>query len=120
MVDDVAGELKRIVIPKSRRGIVMKLAHDGCGHIRYPKALDIIGKRFVWPNISVDVCQKSSKRGQQKVPMMERPITTEPFEVIAIYIVGPLPPGKGKVVYILTTICMATRWTESTDQRGGA
>ncbi len=113
MVDDVAGELKRIVIPKCRRGIVMKLAHDGCGHIGYRKALDIIGKLFVWPNISVDVhkycqscivCQKSSKRGQQKVRMMERPIITEPFEVIAVDIVGPLPPGKGKVVYILTTL----------------
>ncbi len=121
MVDDVAGELKRIVIPKCRRGIVMKLVHNGCGHIGYRKALDIIGKRFVWPNVSVDVhkycqscivCQKSSKRGQQKVPMMERPIITEPFEVIAVDIVGPLPPGKGKVVYILTTICMATRWTD--------
>ncbi len=108
MVDDVAGELKRIVIPKCRHGIVMKLAHDGCGHIGYRKALDIIGKRFVWPNISVDVhrycqscivCQKSSKRGQQKAPMMERPIITGPFEVIAVDIVGPLPPGKGKVVY---------------------
>ena len=117
----VGGEIKRIVLPTCRRNVVLKLAHDHCGHVGYRKVLDIINKRFTWPNISPDVykycqscstCQKSNKPGHIKAPMVERPIVTEPFEVIAVDIVGPLPPGKGKLCYILTTICMATRWVD--------
>ncbi len=44
--------------------------------------------------------------------MVERPIFSEPFEVVAVDIVGPLPPGKGEMSYLLTAICMATRWPD--------
>ena len=39
-------------------------------------------------------------------------MVTEPFEVIALDIVGRLSLGKGIVSHILTAICMATRWPE--------
>ncbi len=45
--------------------------------------------------------------------MVERPILAEPFESVAIDLVGPLPKGKGGNRYILTYICLATRWPEA-------
>lgn len=121
IVDSVLGEVVRIVVPKNRRKTLLKLAHDKSGHIGARKVADILGKRFMWPNMSVDIhqfcqscvaCQRSNRRGQAKAPMIERPIVTEPFEVVAMDIVGPLPQGKGKMCYVLTTICMATRWPD--------
>ena len=44
--------------------------------------------------------------------MVERPVVSEPFEVVAIEIVGPLPQGRNKCQYLLTRICMATRWPD--------
>ncbi len=111
----------RIVVPKCRRPTLLKLAHDKCGHIGTRKVADILGKRFMWPNMSADIhhfcqsclaCQRFNRRGQAKAPMIERPVVTEPFEVVAMDIVGPLPRGRGRMCYIFTTICMATRWPD--------
>ncbi len=85
------------------------------------KVADILGKRFMWPNMSADihhfcqsclVCHRFNRKGQAKAPMIERPVVTEPFEVVAMDIVGPLPQGRGRMCYILTTICMATHWPD--------
>ncbi len=62
--------------------------------------------------MSCDICQKSNRQGQAKAPMVERPIITEPFEIVAMDIVGPLRAAKGKYQYLLTTICLATRWPD--------
>ena len=44
---------------------------------------------------------------------MEREVLTEPFEVMAFDIVGPMPKGKGGSRFLLTAICMASRWPEA-------
>ena len=61
---------------------------------------------------SCEPCQRCSK-AHSKVPMMERRVMAEPFEVMAIDLVGPLPKGKGGCEYLLTCICMASRWLEA-------
>ncbi len=48
---------------------------------------------------------------------MERPILSEPFENVAIDLVDPLPKGKGGCRYLLTYVCMATRWPEAVPLR---
>ncbi len=121
VLDNLMGEVKRIVVPKSRRALLCKLAHDKSGHLGFRKVKQIIQKRFTWPNICADIesyckscetCQRSNRRGQARVPMVERPILTEPFEVIAVDLVGPLPMAKNKFQYLLTTMCLATRWPD--------
>lgn len=47
--------LDRLVIPKTRRSKVMKMAHDHTGHLGYKKVLKIIQKQFLWPGIYNDV-----------------------------------------------------------------
>ena len=58
------------------------------------------------------MCQRSNKAGPRRVPMVERPVISRPFEQIALDLVGPLPKAKGGARYILTTVCMATSWPE--------
>ncbi len=49
---------------------------------------------------------------------MERPLLSEPFEAVAVDLVGPLPKGKGGNRFLLTCVCLATRWPEAVPLRG--
>ncbi len=53
----------------------------------------------------------------RRAPAVERPILAEPFESVAIDLVGPLPKGKGGNRYILTYVCLATKWPEAVPLR---
>jgi len=44
--------------------------------------------------------------------MVTRPALTEPFEATAFDLVGPLPKGKGGCRFILTFVCLASRWPD--------
>ncbi len=55
IVYSMGSEVIRIVVPKSRRESLLELAHDKSGHIGSRKVADIIGKRFVWPNVNADI-----------------------------------------------------------------
>ncbi len=52
--------------------------------------------------------------------MVECPIISEPFESVAIDLVGPLPKGKGGARFILTFVCLASRWPEAVPMRTGS
>ena len=45
--------------------------------------------------------------------MVEREVLTEPFEALAFDIVGPMPKGKGGYHFLLTALCMASKWPEA-------
>ena len=101
---------------------ILKTAHDDTGHLGHRKVLQMIKRRFVWPLLAKDVleycqscvsCQKCSKASVRKAPMMERPILMEPFEQMAVDIVGPMSKAKGGFTHILTAVCMASRWPEA-------
>ena len=111
-----------LVLPKPERKKVMMMAHDHQGHLGPRKVKAMIRRRFVWPNMgrevidycrSCDVCQSCQKRGARKVPLIERQVMTEPFESLGFDIVGPFPTGKGGYRFLLTAICMATKWPEA-------
>jgi len=112
------GIVIRIVLPKSRSQ-VLQVAHDQLGHLGYKKMLKTLRRNFTWPLLSKDVityslsctrCQKHNKGGQGKVPVIERTIISEPFEQMVLDLVGPLPKAKGGHQYLLTAVCMATKW----------
>ena len=110
-----------LVLPKKHRLTVMEVAHDGLQHMGARRVKALLCQRFSWPGLgqdviqyirSCDVCQKCSKV-QRKVPMIERKVMSEPFESMAVDIVGPFPKGKGGCRYLLTCICMASRWPDA-------
>ena len=111
-----------MVLPQSFRGRVLKMAHEGSGHLGARKVKALLKQRFVWPGMgqdviahtrSCEVCQRCAKAKARRVPLMEREILSEPFEVLAFDLVGPFPKGKGGYQYVLTAICMSNRWPEA-------
>ena len=115
-----------VVVPKCKREKILELAHEKCGHLGERKVLSVVSKRFFWPLMATDVskhcrscnvCQRANKRGSRKSPVVERPILTMPFESLAVDIVGPFPKCKGGVRYVLTTLCLATKWPDAVPLR---
>ena len=81
---------------------VLQLAHfiPLSGHMGRDRTLQRIQQRFYWPSLFQDVdaycrtcpeCQRVGIPRQQRVPLVPLPIMKEPFERIAIDMVGPLP-----------------------------
>ena len=111
-----------LVLPKKFRRRVLEMAHEGSGHLGARKVKALLKQRFVWPGMGVDainhtrsceVCQRCSKAKSRKVPLMERQVMSEPFEVLAFDLVGPFPPAKYGYRYVLTAICMGSKWPEA-------
>ncbi len=112
----------RIVLPSCRRKTILEIAHNKSGHFSARRTKEAISRLFTWPGIAKDCedyylkclkCLRKNKRGSMKAEMIERPAISEPFECIAVDIVGPLPKGKGGCQYILTCVCMSSRWPEA-------
>ena len=115
-------KVELLVLPKSFRAKVMNVAHEKLNHMGSRKVLSLLREKFSWPGMgqdvikhcrSCDICQKCSKPRARQVPMVERQVMTEPFEALAFDVVGPLPKGKGGCTFLLTCICMASRWPEA-------
>ena len=111
-----------LVLPQSFRKRVMVVAHDKMQHMGARRVTRLVKQRFTWPGVGQDIvkfcracptCQKCGKRKGRKALMMERPVMSEPFEVIAVDLVGPIKVGKGGCTHLLTAVCMATRWPEA-------
>ena len=111
-----------LVLPKQKRLKVLESAHDGMSHMGARRVKALLAQRFAWPGLgkqvidyvkSCDLCQRCEKRKKQKVPMVERQVMAEPFESMAMDLVGPFPVGKGGCRFLLTVIDMASRWPEA-------
>ncbi len=63
---------------------------------------------------------KINKAGNKTAKIIETPILSEPFESVAVDLVGPLPKGKGGAKYILIFVCMSSRWPEAVPMRTGS
>ena len=99
-----------------------EVSHERLGHLGARKVKALIKQRFTWPGMGQDViehcrsclvCQRCSKAPARKAPMVEREVLSEPFEALAYDIVGPMPTGKGGYRFLLTVICMASKWPEA-------
>ncbi len=122
MIGDCGEECTKIVLPQSDRNRVLKMADDNCGHLDARKVRGKLNRLFTWPGMakdignyveSCDVCLRANKSGNRPAKLQERPVVDEPFNVVAVDIVGPLLKGKGGAQYILAYACMATRWPEA-------
>ena len=122
VTDNVFQAVDVLVLPKLFRWKVLKAAHDGAGHLGHRKVLMMVRRRFTWPLLTKDVvqycnsclvCQQCSKASVRKAPMVERPVLSEPFELMAFDLVGPLPKAKGGYRFVLTAVCMSTTWPEA-------
>ena len=115
---------KRIAVPSSRRSELLKLAHSSMlgGHFSHGKTIALLNRKFTWPRMSVDVknlcsqctsCQKASRAGVGKAPLQPLPVLDVPFTKLAFDLVGPLPRTKSGYRYLLTSICLASKYPEA-------
>ena len=94
--------IEQLILPKHCHKIVCKLVHTIplAGHLGRDKTVKRITRHFYWPSVFRDVaeycrrcseCQRTAKGSQHKVPLIPLPVMEEPFERIAMDVIGPLP-----------------------------
>ena len=58
-------------------------------------------------------CQRNRKAKPTKAPMIPMPVLSVPFEVVAIDLVGPFPRSRKGYKYLLTLLCLASKYPEA-------
>ena len=125
---DESMEVEQLVLPKQCRKTVLQLAHEIplAGHMGKGKTTQRILQRFYWPTVYQDVaefcrscerCQKCPHRRVQKAHLIPLPIISEPFQRIALDIVGPLPRSRSGNRYVLVICDYAARFPEAVPLR---
>ena len=113
----------RAIVPKRLRQKILELAHSsaGGGHFGVQKTINKLKQRFHWNRMTRDVrdwcekcptCNRHKTQQQNRAPM--QPIYTgEPFERVAMDIIGPLPKTERGNRYILTVVDHFTKHVEA-------
>ncbi|KAK3109194.1 hypothetical protein FSP39_025154 [Pinctada imbricata] len=116
----------QVLVPVSLRDSVMRLAHESImsGHLGTMRTVSRVLSEFYWPGVqsdvkrfcqSCDICQRTVSKGRvTKVPLQQMPLIDEPFQRVAVDLIGPLHPitDRGNR-YILTLVDFATRYPEA-------
>ncbi|CAM4329409.1 unnamed protein product [Lepidochelys olivacea] len=120
------GVRRQLVVPQKYRRRLLYLAHDIplAGHQGIRRTRQRLLQNFYWPGVfttvrqycrSCDPCQRVGKaRDKGKAALRPLPIIEEPFQKVAMDIVGPLSrtTRSGKK-YILVVVDFATRYPEA-------
>ena len=120
-VEDGFMTVSRIVVPSSRREQVLRATHTNltAGHFGYKRTLARIARYFMWPGMWKEVrqfvrtcggCQRAARNTNAKAPLQPLPVVSEPFTKVAFDIVGPLPRTTSGYKYLLTMICLFTKF----------
>jgi hypothetical protein len=110
----------RLYLPKEERADTLKRFHDNLGHLAAESILDLVVRRYYWPNLaeelksyckSCSVCQLSRSRGGAPKPAIQPiPPVALPFERLGLDFLSNLPLSKSGNRHCLTCIDYATRW----------
>ena len=116
----------QIVVPRVYHPEILNLAHETpmSSHLGVNKTYHKILNHFYWPGLKSDVsqfckschtCQMVGKPNQtiQKAHLQSVPAFDEPFSRIIIDCVGLLPKTKSGHEYLLTIMCVSTRFPEA-------
>ena len=112
---------KQLVVPSRLRSKVLHLAHSSnfSGHLGITKTYDRLSTSFYWPGmysdvtrfcLSCDTCQRMGNK-PTKVPLGSHPIISEPFDRIAVDLIGPIVPSSHEGHrFILVAVDYGTRY----------
>ncbi|GBL94043.1 Retrovirus-related Pol polyprotein from transposon 412 [Araneus ventricosus] len=124
-VKDHRGEIrKQVVVPSKLRVEILKLCHEGvASHLGTTKTKDKLLRYYFWPNVIKDTeefvrtchpCQKVGKPGEtKKAPLKLVPIISEVFAKLNVDLVGPLPESENKNKYLLTAMCLSSKYPDA-------
>ena len=111
-----------IVVPDSLKTTIMRAGHDLAGHFGVKKTKKMIAQHFYWKRMGSDIahfckscpqCQAYSNSPDKRPPLKPLPVITEPWERLAMDIVGPLPRTPTGNRFILTLMDFGTRFPEA-------
>ncbi|KAH9268368.1 hypothetical protein BASA83_009362, partial [Batrachochytrium salamandrivorans] len=108
-------------MPSHQRVRVMKHYHESLAHLKYGSIIDLIKRRFWWPDMKRDLkdyisrcpqCQLNTSATGIYTPQPIRPVppVALPFERWGIDFYGPMMETKSGNKYLITCIDYATRW----------
>ena len=116
VVNDILLRGNRIVVPKSLRTKVIRLAHED--HAGITRTKQRLRSKLWWPKLDVDVegfinqCYPCQVTGSPSRPEPVKPtdLPKERWIDLAIDVCGPFPTGE----YVVTLIDYYSRWPEAT------
>ena len=122
--DGVDDSVLRVVVPVGRRMQVLQMAHSNltAGHFGVKKTFARLSRHFLWPKMWGQVkgyvrtcagCQKGARLVNAKAPLQPLPCVSEPFQKVAFDLVGPLPRTTSGYKYLLTAMCLYTKFPEA-------
>lgn len=92
------------------------------GHLGRKRTTERVLRRFYWPGIHKDLaqacricpeCQRAARRPSARAPLQRMPVITQPFDRVAIDIVGPMQRTKSGHSYLLTMIDYGSRYPDA-------
>lgn len=121
---NIEQETPRLVIPRALVSQIISNHHDTIfsGHQGVKRTLGIIRGRFYWPTMVKDIeeyvgkcisCSQRKPGSRNLAPLGKISPVTEPFELVSLDIVGPLPVSRNGNKYLLTFIDYLTRYCEA-------
>ena len=124
VVDGFGDTVQRIVVPVGRRKSVLELAHSNvvAGHFGVKKTFGRISCKFLWPRMWAEVkeyvrtcssCQRAATKSNARAPLQPLQCVDEPFQKVAFDLVGPLPKSSSGFRYLLTMMCLYTKYPEA-------
>ncbi|GFU73923.1 retrovirus-related Pol polyprotein from transposon 412 [Trichonephila clavipes] len=122
--DKLGNMVKLIVVPEGLRDPIKSLCHEGTSaHLGITKSKDKLNRYFYWPNCyrdmeqfvkTCDQCQKAGKpNDKKKAPLKLVPVIQEVFTKLNIDACGPLPITSKGNRYLITAICMSSKFPEA-------
>ena len=122
--DEWGEDTAQLVIPTKFRHDILTMAHGTrlAAHLGVNKSTKKAYHYFFWPGLRKDMqafcqtcgaCQHGAKANRTKAPLQPLPAIDEPFQRVAVDIVGPLKRTKRGNRYILTLMDFASRYPEA-------
>ncbi|GFW52787.1 retrovirus-related Pol polyprotein from transposon 412 [Trichonephila clavipes] len=122
--DKLGNVVKLIVVPEGLRDPIKSLCHEGTSaHLGITKSKDKLNRYFYWPNCyrdmeqfvkTCDQCQRAGKpNDKKKAPLKLVPVIQEVFTKLNIDACGPLPITSKGNRYLITAICMSSKFPEA-------
>ena len=116
-----AADFPRILLPPPYQKDISKRAHGEMGHLSIEKTMRRINDMYVWPGMKATVREAISKCPTCAVhksrpvsaPMSDMPLSTYPFEIIGVDLIGPLAMSPAGNKYVLTVIDHHSGWAEA-------
>ena len=129
LIGGLLHELKRdgtivILVPYTMITEVLRLFHEGpiTAHMAFDRMYALLRKRFYWDKMHNDIvnychacikCNQFKTNKQTSNGFLIPIVTTKPFEIVAIDLIGPLHETEDGNKYVLVCVDLFTSWVEA-------